>query len=793
MSTDLGLIDSDRSDSLSINSSNNTNSDHDNSDTAEISPGNGAEDWSKFGSLWSDSHQSFGKPYNDFMDLSDFPSMSMSVSMDSDMTMGMDYSYSSTMGVDPTSLHFNPAAAGLALGFGYSDTTYADSYTPSVGYTFQQQQPLHLQTALAPVSTQGSTSPQPFTKERRLSVTSSSSSSVSGASLSPMLDKYHVSPPSSRSGYSSDTVPTKEEPNPIAESANLNQYSNDPAAELAHRVRQSAGVMHALPVHGFSVPFQGSSLSQPHLFHELIKDTIIGANVLEGKLPIPRLNRPSTTTPSYAKSIAAAPLSSSSSVSSAASTPPPSTPPSTSHSPLNMSTSNSVGSVNVPPAASMVRPKTSHTTIERRYRTNLNARIQSLRMAVPALRVLEDREGSNGKKIKKNIKGGVIVKGGGIGIGVESAEDGSIVDVIDERGFVDGVKVARKCSKANVLGKAVEYIRVLKRRERRLKAELAGVKALVQGLVGGPALIREWENQWRARFGGEEKDEVEGEDEEGEGEGEDDESEDDDGEEGDEEGGRKRKRAKVLNPPSSKVDSKKEKKPASSPIVVLAGEQNGNPLPEKRKRGRPRKILPPPVTLEPVANANAPAPALLPAAVIVQRDGLGSAKRDEVMQALQYETRPGQWQQQQQQQQQSPPQRYLLAVFALFSFFNSPLTSSSSMGHYSSQSHHHHTGRVLTPPLAYSPEIVSQFVQPPTAPSVSAPVWKEYVQLFHLFVSLLVLASFVGNWFGFGISEFRFEKRGWGWRLIRKGKDEKGDEDWIRFAEERVLSGKCRF
>ena len=32
-------------------------------------------------------------------------------------------------------------------------------------------------------------------------------------------------------------------------------------------------------------------------------------------------------------------------------------------------------------------------------------------------------------------------------------------DVVDERGFVDGVKVARKMSKANVLGKATEYIR----------------------------------------------------------------------------------------------------------------------------------------------------------------------------------------------------------------------------------------------------------------------------------------------------------------------------------------------
>ena len=85
---------------------------------------------------------------------------------------------------------------------------------------------------------------------------------------------------------------------------------------------------------------------------------------------------------------------------------------------------------------------------------NLNARIQSLRMAVLAVRVLEDQEGENGKKIKKNVKGGVFVKGSGIS--VPDSEDGTIIDVIDERGFVDGVKVARKYSKANVLGKPVE-------------------------------------------------------------------------------------------------------------------------------------------------------------------------------------------------------------------------------------------------------------------------------------------------------------------------------------------------
>jgi hypothetical protein len=39
----------------------------------------------------------------------------------------------------------------------------------------------------------------------------------------------------------------------------------------------------------------------------------------------------------------------------------------------------------------------------------------------------------------------------------------SPLDVVDEKGFVDGVRVARKGSKATVLGKAVEYIRYVPR------------------------------------------------------------------------------------------------------------------------------------------------------------------------------------------------------------------------------------------------------------------------------------------------------------------------------------------
>lgn len=72
------------------------------------------------------------------------------------------------------------------------------------------------------------------------------------------------------------------------------------------------------------------------------------------------------------------------------------------------------------------RTKTSHTTIERRYRTNLNARIVALRHAVPALRILERDKFPDEKA--------------------------------DERGYVDGVKAARKASKGSILGKAAEYI-----------------------------------------------------------------------------------------------------------------------------------------------------------------------------------------------------------------------------------------------------------------------------------------------------------------------------------------------
>jgi hypothetical protein len=71
-----------------------------------------------------------------------------------------------------------------------------------------------------------------------------------------------------------------------------------------------------------------------------------------------------------------------------------------------------------------------------------------LKDAVPALRVLENKE--RAKKGQDSLEGAEPD---------EKVEKLVWNDVVDERGFADGVKVARKISKANVLGKAAEYIK----------------------------------------------------------------------------------------------------------------------------------------------------------------------------------------------------------------------------------------------------------------------------------------------------------------------------------------------
>ncbi|KAH0834864.1 hypothetical protein J3R83DRAFT_10492 [Lanmaoa asiatica] len=314
------------------------------------------------------------------------------------------------------------------------------------------------------------------------------------------------------------------------------------------------------------------------------------------------------------------------------------------------------------------RPKTSHTTIERRYRTNLNARIQSLRAAVPALRILDQNNKSDDYKV-------------------------------DDRGYIDGVKVARKGSKANVLGKAVEYIRVLKRREVRLRREQDGLRTLICGFPGGQNILTEWEIEWMKKFGGPEKDEI---DCEGIEEASDDEDGDGDGEDDGDTSERARKKPKV-------EASKKEKRRIAPAAPILAGPGGEIPVAapgvvlEKRKRGRPRKIQP-----------NVPAP-ITPAAPVLLTD---PGQQAIVVPSM--------------TSQVAQPQQYLLAVFALFSFFNSPLTSTSQP-----PSHHHtHQGSVLS--HATPPSFSAQ-------PAIGW-TWNDALQIVHLFASLAVFVSIVIPW-----------------------------------------------
>jgi hypothetical protein len=271
-------------------------------------------------------------------------------------------------------------------------------------------------------------------------------------------------------------------------------------------------------------------------------------------------------------------------------------------------------------------------------------------------------------------------------------------ELVDARGFADGVKVARKNSKAVCLAKAVEYIRVLKRREDRLKREQDGLKSLMRGLVGGPALLKEWEAAWTAQFGGEERDEVEGEDLDADSDGDDD--EDEDGED------RPMKKLKVSVPKPQKVAAPEPPK-VTPPTPVLAPGQ-ASQVTEKRKRGRPRK--------HPLPDAPAP-----------QVEQHMSAGFDPSMFVV--TDAPVMPPSQQQ------PQQYLLAAFALFSFFNSPLTSTSFTR---SHAHAHtHTGSVVSHPPMPSASA--------TTPGTS-PGWRDLLQAVHLLITILLFVSIVAPW-----------------------------------------------
>jgi len=158
---------------------------------------------------------------------------------------------------------------------------------------------------------------------------------------------------------------------------------------------------------------------------------------------------------------------------------------------------------------------------------------------------------------------------------------------------------------------------VLKKREARLKREQNGLRSLIGGLVGGPALLKEWEHEWREKFGGEEKDEIEGEEAEPM-------SEDEDGDEdgdGDDDDARAKKKAKIIKA------SKKEpaKKPPVAPHTGAGDALLSTVVPEKRKRGRPRKVPIPSPTIPSSPEDNKTS--LIPSGDLVVQQQSGAATR----------------------------------------------------------------------------------------------------------------------------------------------------------------------
>lgn len=87
--------------------------------------------------------------------------------------------------------------------------------------------------------------------------------------------------------------------------------------------------------------------------------------------------------------------------------------------------------------------KTSHNVIEKRYRNNLNDKIQELRDSVPSLRAMSRPNG------KEN----------------DDSED------------LEGLTPAHKLNKATVLAKATEYIKHLEKRNKTAMTEMAALKA----------------------------------------------------------------------------------------------------------------------------------------------------------------------------------------------------------------------------------------------------------------------------------------------------------------------------
>ncbi|CAG8701541.1 44837_t:CDS:2 [Gigaspora margarita] len=115
------------------------------------------------------------------------------------------------------------------------------------------------------------------------------------------------------------------------------------------------------------------------------------------------------------------------------------------------STSPSQKQPNSKTIANKQKKKVAHNVIERRYRNNINDRINDLKNVVPALCHLKSKDD----------------------------------DVIEE---VDGIPAATKTNKATILKKAAEYIVHLKENNQKVKTENDVLRKIIESIPGGAEL-----------------------------------------------------------------------------------------------------------------------------------------------------------------------------------------------------------------------------------------------------------------------------------------------------------------
>ncbi|CAG8630780.1 5232_t:CDS:2, partial [Cetraspora pellucida] len=112
-------------------------------------------------------------------------------------------------------------------------------------------------------------------------------------------------------------------------------------------------------------------------------------------------------------------------------------------------------SQNSKPSTNKQQKKLAHNVIERRYRNNINDRINDLKSVVPALCHLKNKDD----------------------------------DVIEE---VDGIPAATKTNKATILKKATEYIVYLKKNNEKFKTENDILKRIILTIPGGLELFENY-------------------------------------------------------------------------------------------------------------------------------------------------------------------------------------------------------------------------------------------------------------------------------------------------------------